>query len=50
MIYIIINDKLSEHFFSEYIEEVKNLGVVTDNIIFCDEEPKIKKGFIMVPF
>ena len=43
MIYIIINNKLSEKFFSIYIEEVKKLGVVTANIIFCDEEPKKKK-------
>ena len=50
MIYIIINDKLSEKFFSEYIDEIKKLGVVTANIIFCDEEPKNKNKFFNDPF
>ena len=50
MIYIIINNKLSEKFFSIYIEEVKKLGVVTANIIFCDEEPKNKNNFFNDPF
>ena len=39
MVHIIINDKLSKKFFSEYINEIKKLGVVTANIIFCDEVP-----------
>jgi hypothetical protein len=50
MIYIIINDKLSEKFFSEYTDEIKKLGVVTANIIFCDEEPKNKNKFFNDPF
>ena len=50
MIHIIINDKLSEKFFSEYINEIKKLGVVTANIIFCDEEPKNKNKFLNDPF
>ena len=50
MIYIIINDKLSERFFLNYIEEIKKLGVITANIIFCDEEPKNKPLFFNDPF
>ena len=50
MIYIIINDKLSKKFFSEYIDEIKNLGVITANIIFCDEEPKTNNIFFNDPF
>ena len=50
MIYIIINDKLSEKFFSEYTDEIKKLGVVTANIIFCDEEPKNKNKYFNDPF
>ena len=46
MIYIIINDKLSEKFFSEYINEIKKLGVVTANIIFCDNESKCINKFL----
>ena len=50
MIYIIINDKLSERFFLNYIEEIKKLGVITANIIFCDKEPKNKPLFFNDPF
>ena len=49
MIYIIINDKLSEKFFSEYLKKIQKLGIVTANIIFCDEVPK-KKYFHNDPF
>jgi len=34
IIYIIINDKLSEKFFSEYINEIKNLGVEQQILYF----------------
>lgn len=50
MVHIIINDKLSKQFFSEYIDEIKKLGVVTANIMFCDEEPKEKNKFLNDPF
>ena len=50
MAYIIINDKLSKKFFSEYIYEIKKLGVVTANIIFWDEEPKTNNIFFNDPF
>ena len=50
MIYIIINDKLSEQFFSEYLPKIKKLGVVTSNIIFCDEVPKNNKKYFNDPF
>ena len=50
MIYIIINDKLSDKFFSEYINEIKKLGVVTANIIFCDNESKCIIKFLNDPF
>ena len=50
MIYIIINDKLSEQFFSKYLKKIKKLGVVTANIIFCDEEPKENKQYFNDPF
>ena len=50
MVHIIINDKLSMQFFSEYIDEIKKLGVVTANIIFCDKEPKNKNKFVNDPF
>ena len=50
MIYIIINDKLSEKFFSEYINEIKKLGVVTANIIFCDNDSKCINKFLNDPF
>jgi hypothetical protein len=50
MVHIIINDKLSKQFFSEYIDEIKKLGVVTANIIFCDEDPKEKSKYLNDPF
>ena len=50
MIYIIINDKLSSEFFYRYNVEIKKLGVITANIIFCDEEPKIKNIYFNDPF
>jgi len=50
IVYIIINDKLSKKFFSKYIDEIKKLGVVTANIIFCDEEPKTNNIFFNDPF
>ena len=50
MTYIIINDKLSEKFFSEYINEIKKLGVVTANIIFCDNDSKCINKFLNDPF
>jgi len=50
MVYIIINDKLSKKFFSEYIDEIKKLGVETANIIFWDEEPKTNNIFFNDPF
>ena len=50
MVHIIINDKLSNQFFSKYIDEIKKLGVVTANIMFCDEEPKEKNKFLNDPF
>ena len=36
--------------FFNYTEEIKKLGVVTANIIFCDEEPKCKHLFFNDPF
>ena len=50
LVYIIINDKLSDYFFLKYEDEIKKLGVVTANIIFCDEEPKIMKKYFNDPF
>ena len=49
-IYIIINDKLSKEFLKKYEEIIKKLGVVTANIIFCDEKLKIKNGCMNNPF
>ena len=46
MIYVIINDKLAEKFFSQYEKKIKLLGVVTANIIFCEKEPEIKNKYI----
>ena len=46
LIYIIINDKLSEEFFSKYEENIKKLGVVTANIIFCEDKSKLNNYFI----
>ena len=46
LIYIIINDKLSEEFFSQYEENIKKLGVVTANIIFCEDKSKLNNYFI----
>lgn len=45
-IYIIINDKLSENFFSQFEKEIKQLGLVTANIIFYEEKPKLKNKYI----
>jgi hypothetical protein len=45
-VYIIINYKLSEKFFKQYTEKIKKLGVVTANIIFCEEEPEIKHKYV----
>ena len=50
MVYIIINDKLSEKFFSQYEKKIKQLGVVTANIIFCEKEPKTKNKYYNDPF
>lgn len=51
-VYVIINGKLSREFFSQYEEKIKQLGVVTSNIIFCDEVEKllIPKEYINHPF
>ena len=49
-VYIIINDKLADKFFSKYEEAVKRLGVITANIIFCDQQPKLKKDYMNNPF
>ena len=46
LIYIIINDKLSEEFFYKYEENIKKLGVVTANIIFCEDKSKLNNYFI----
>ena len=45
-IYIILNDKLCELFLSEYPKNIKKIGVVTANIIFCEKEPKNKIKYI----
>jgi len=50
LIYIIINEKLSNDFFSVYEQNIKKIGVVTANIIFCDEESKVKNQYINNPF
>ena len=50
LIYVIINNKLSEEFFSLYEENIKKLGVVTANIIFCEEKSQFDKYFKDDPF
>ena len=45
-IYIIINDKLSTEFFLKYEEMIKKLGVVTANIIFCEDASQFNENFI----
>ena len=46
LVYIIINDKLSEEFFSLYEENIKKLSLVTANIIFYENDLQLNKNFI----
>ena len=46
LIYLIINDKLSKEFISSYEKIIKQLGVVTANIIFCEDASQFNENFI----
>ena len=50
LIFIIINDKLSEEFFSLYDKNIKKLGVVTANIILNDGNINLNNNYINDPF
>lgn len=50
LIYIIINDKISEEFFSLYEKNIKKLGVATANIILSDGNINLNNKYINDPF